>query len=249
MDEDARQLHDALRGLESGPILDGQAVRLLAAMAPQAAASALGALLALDGPAPEVRRVLSSLCRALLPDSPLPPAVRAAIHRAAAGDHHPAVVSLFSQAAAVLPPNGGELRAVRPPGSETLGHRTQRARVERSRDKLLRLCADDDPSVVRNLLLNPRLTEAQVVRIAARRPVPLTVLEEVARSKRWNGRGAVRRALVSSPFTAPATATALLHELPSSELRAIAVDPVLHPAVREAAQALLLARSQPARAR
>ena len=244
MDPLARQLVDSLGPLEPGPIVDHQAVRLLAELLPSSAAAALDSLLSLPGPTPPVRRALTALCRALLPGSPLPAPARSAIHRAAAGGNHPAVVALFSTAAPALPPAGGELRAQRPPGDETLGHRTQRARAECSRDKLLRLCADDEPAVVRNLLLNPRITEAAVVRIAARRPVPATVLEEVARSVRWSGRAAVRRALVSNPFTTPPTATALLHLLGFAELRAVAADPVIHPAVRDGARALLAARSR-----
>ena len=242
MDDLARRLCAALAGIESGAMLELAAARLLGEVAAPEAARALASLLAQRGPTADVRHALVGLCRALLPDSPLPAEQRAAIHRAAAADHHPAVVALFTTAAPALPPVGAKLGTARPPDDETLGHRTQRARSERSRDGMIRLGRDDDPAVIRNVLLNARMTEAGVVRIAARRPVPAAVLEEVARSRRWGDRPAIRRVLVQNPFTPTPIATALLPHLGAAELREVAEDPVVHPAVRAGARALLSAR-------
>ena len=76
----------------------------------------------------------------------------------------------------------------------SLGERKAKARL-RDRNALDRLLYDPDPSVVRILLGNPRLTEAHVIRLASRRPNRTTALAEIGRDPRWLSRPAVQRAL------------------------------------------------------
>jgi hypothetical protein len=80
---------------------------------------------------------------------------------------------------------------------ETLGRRRSLARTATG-DLLLKLLDDPDPQVISNALMNPHITEAHAVRVAARRPCPGGVLDAVARS-RFQNNGAVRRALVLNP--------------------------------------------------
>jgi len=61
----------------------------------------------------------------------------------------------------------------------TLGERKSLARRS-SRFALDRLLRDPHPDVIRNVLVNPRLTEDDVVRLAARRPAFPDVLGEIA---------------------------------------------------------------------
>jgi len=122
-----------------------------------------------------------------------------------------------------------------------LGVRKQLARSNR-RDKLERLFADPEPLVIRQLLQNPKVTEADVVRMAARRPAVAGVLRELFRAERWIRRYAVKRTLVMNPYTPGEIAARLLPLLRREDLRAIAVDPTLHARVR--ADALTLAGGQ-----
>lgn len=123
---------------------------------------------------------------------------------------------------------------------ETLGLLKTKARTARDPDALARLALASNPSVVRNLLLNSRLTEPDVVRLAARRPALGEPLVEVWRS-RWGARHAVRRALALNPYLPPEVGVKLLPLLLRTDWEEIASDGGLHPALRAEAQSLLLA--------
>lgn len=99
----------------------------------------------------------------------------------------------------------------------TLGERKALARRPQ-RDSLERLLRDPHPDVIRQLLANPRLTEDDVLSVAARRPCRPDVLTEIARSVRWASRPRIRVALVLNPDTplevaSPITGLLLRHEL------------------------------------
>jgi hypothetical protein len=99
----------------------------------------------------------------------------------------------------------------------TVGERKSLARSPNRRafDKLL---ADPHPLVIRQLLANPRLTENDVVRMAARRPARLEVLEAIAQSGRWLSRPRVRLAVLFNPGSPPAMTMPLLSVCTRSEL-------------------------------
>lgn len=119
----------------------------------------------------------------------------------------------------------------------TLGERKSLARRPR-RDLIERAIGDPHPDVIRLLLANPRLTEADVIRISARRPCPAEVLRSVARS-RWSGRARVRSALVRNPSTPVDVAVPLVSFLLRQELREVAGSSELDPSVRSACAELL----------
>ena len=118
-----------------------------------------------------------------------------------------------------------------------LGARMQLARST-DREKLERLFVDPAPMVIRRLLANPKLTERDVLRIAARRPAVAAVLREVFRAERWIRRYAVKRALVLNPYTPGEIAARLLPLLRREDLRKVAADATLHPRVRDDAMKL-----------
>ncbi len=123
--------------------------------------------------------------------------------------------------------------------SEGLGYLTQKARATRNPDELSRLATASDASVVRNVLLNPRLTEELVVRIAARRPARPEPLIEIWRSPRWSVRHAVRRALVFNPYCPPEVAAKIIPLLNTTDLQELIHDNTAHPELREQARRLL----------
>jgi hypothetical protein len=63
------------------------------------------------------------------------------------------------------------------------------------------IARDQDHRVIRHLLDNPRLTEADVIRIAATRPTSPQVLEEIYRHPRWITRYAVKKVIVFNPHS------------------------------------------------
>lgn len=120
--------------------------------------------------------------------------------------------------------------------SQTVGMRRQMAR---SPDPvvLMRLQTDPDPGVIRNLLEHPRLTEPEVVRMAARRPGRPEVLSEIFRSRKWASRQMVRKALANNPYTPTEIALKLIPLLPLPSVRELASDRQIHDEVRRSARA------------
>ncbi len=118
--------------------------------------------------------------------------------------------------------------------SKTLGHRKTLAR-QHDKDMLARLAQDQDASVVHNVLANALTTEAQVVRMAARRPARAEVLVEIYQSPRWNTSRAVRRALALNPYTPVEVALQVVSLLLTQDLSDVASNRNLHPSVRLAA--------------
>lgn len=99
----------------------------------------------------------------------------------------------------------------------TPGERTAAARG-RNRETLDRLMHDRDPRVITALLDNPRITERDVIRIAAMRPTAPDVLERIAAHTRWSGRYRVRKALAFNPCTPTPLARLLLPTLLRQDL-------------------------------
>ncbi|WP_223759254.1 hypothetical protein [Myxococcus sp. RHSTA-1-4] len=123
--------------------------------------------------------------------------------------------------------------------SQSLGHLKQQARLTRDPDTLSRLATVSNPTVLRNVLINPRLTEDLVVRIAARRPARPEPLIEIWKSPRWSVRHAVRRALVFNPYLPPEIGAKIVPLLNTTDLREVVASNSLHPALREQAARLL----------
>lgn len=115
----------------------------------------------------------------------------------------------------------------------TLGERKSLAR-RRDRDLLARVLRDPSPEVIRIVLGNPALTEQDVLRLCARRPVPPAVLREVFRSTRWIVRYPVRRAIVRNPFTPIDVALSLAALLNAQDAREVVDSPELALPLREA---------------
>jgi hypothetical protein len=113
----------------------------------------------------------------------------------------------------------------------TLGERKWLARRS-DRDTLQRLLRDPHPDVVRRCLRNPRITEDDVVRLAALRPGRAAPLAEIARSTRWSHRPRVRVALVMNPATPPEIAARIAGLLRRPELQLVARSPAVPPSVR-----------------
>ena len=120
----------------------------------------------------------------------------------------------------------------------TLGERKSLAKTLRL-EVLKKLLKEQDPAVIRTVLVNPRMTEADVLKIASLQPTSPAVLEEIARSPKWIARYRVKKALTFNPYCPPSLALYFLKFMVSRDLREIARDENLHVAVQEAAHRLL----------
>lgn len=117
----------------------------------------------------------------------------------------------------------------------------RRRSLARGRDKRLleELARDSDATVIQNLLQNPQLCEADVVRMAALRPVAATTLVEIHATPRWSSRAAVRVALARNPYCPVQVAVHVVGGLPRAELCDMIDDSGLQPDVRDEARAEL----------
>ena len=109
---------------------------------------------------------------------------------------------------------------------------------------LERLLLDPDLLVIRHLLDNPRITEDDVIRIASRRPIPGSTLNEVAKTRRWASRRNVRVALARNPHCPTDVALRVLGSLPLRELRELRDDTTLPSEIRRHADEELARRDR-----
>jgi hypothetical protein len=113
----------------------------------------------------------------------------------------------------------------------TLGERKSLAR-RHDRDMLDRLIGDPHPDVIRRLLGNAKLTEADVIRIAARRPSRPEILSEIARAPRWIHNSRVRMTVMLNPDTPVELAVPMSGLLLRQELRLVLESTHVSAAVR-----------------
>ncbi|RLB61958.1 MAG: hypothetical protein DRI90_10180 [Deltaproteobacteria bacterium] len=116
-----------------------------------------------------------------------------------------------------LPSSGGDAYVIKRADGRPVSLGERRALARRpSRASLDKLMNDPHPMVVRILLANPRITEEDVVLVAARRPAIPEVTVEIA--KAWSHHGRVRLTIVLNPGSPPAVSVPLLGLLVRSEL-------------------------------
>jgi hypothetical protein len=120
----------------------------------------------------------------------------------------------------------------------SLGERKSLSKTHQT-SLLKRMLREQNPAVIRSLLLNPRLTEADVLKIASLKPTSSRVLEEIFRNSKWIARYRVKRALISNPYCVPSIALYLLKFMFVTDLKDISQDENLHFAVKDAADQLL----------
>jgi hypothetical protein len=157
--------------------------------------------------------------------------LQSALYEAAKDGGHEAVMFLLYTSSAAEQPQAERAQQQH---ELTLGHRKSLAR-SRDPDVLDKLFANPEPEVVRNLLANPRVTEDDVVRLAAQRPADPAVQREISASGPWIRRYRVRRALVLNPHTPLDIGIRLLGFLNVGDLKLVRTSPTLATPLRRAA--------------
>jgi molybdopterin-guanine dinucleotide biosynthesis protein A len=206
---------------------------------PQEAATLLHQILAPDAPRqPRTAVAAAASVATFAGGESLPYLFATELYQAACARGYEEVRRLLLKPGARSEALAAEIRPDPRVTGRTLGERKWMAR--RSNPDLIdRLLFDPDPAVLKNLLVNPRVTEREVVRIAAHRPGFADVLRAVAQSPRFGTRERVRRALARNPYTPSDVAINILPFLSDPDLREAAGDGALHVATREAATAIL----------
>ena len=120
----------------------------------------------------------------------------------------------------------------------TLGERRSQARSP-DRRVLERLLRDHDPGVISQLLQNPKLLEADVLRLVSRRPTGVATLRLVFRHRRWGRQRAIQGALVQNPYTPLEIGLGLVGLLDQDTLRNVSRDSTLHSILRAQARGRL----------
>jgi hypothetical protein len=125
-----------------------------------------------------------------------------------------------------------------------LGLRRKAAR-EQNRHVLDRLLHDQNWRVIELLLDNPRITERDVVKIAARRPTQPAILELISKHPKWSGRYRIRKSIVCNPKTPYPLARSLLDTLLQQDIQEVVNLGVLDGQLMEEARLLLRRRKGP----
>jgi hypothetical protein len=115
----------------------------------------------------------------------------------------------------------------------TLGERKSLARTH-DRALLARVLRDPHPDVIKILLDNPAVVEADVVRLCARRPSRPRVLIEVFLHQRWVLRYRIRLTLALNPFTPEDITLQILPHLSAADLREVRGSSQISERVRQA---------------
>ncbi len=235
-DEELRDLERRLRGIAESAMRRERLLAHLEGLDEDGSYELLAAVLTRPGvPAPHLgtlRDVLQDVLRSGGATRPLPHELRANWLRLALGrdDEFLARILRASSAGAVMDDPEAELP--HDVAELPLGVRRSLARgVDVA--MLQKLLLDPDPIVLDHLLRNPRVTEAHVLRIAARRPISEAALRAISRSPRFGVRPRVRVALARNPYCPADLAVQWLGTLPTPDLREIARDGTLLPALRE----------------
>jgi hypothetical protein len=236
----ANALIDALAGLEVGSTGDVAAAKAISRLDAVEAVHALRVLVAKAKSSPRAGKALVLATRALSwgPDEFFSPEARGRVFDAATEFGVSEVAALFVRSAPALEVDPDLVEQPDPViGQLTLGHKKMLARKVDG-DRIARFAMEPDARVIRELLFNPRLTEEQVVRIAARRPARVPVLMEIWRARSWCVRRNVCRALAMNPYTPPEVGLKILPQLERADLLAIAGDGALHADMRALARKL-----------
>jgi len=104
------------------------------------------------------------------------------------------------------------------------------------------LLAEGHSPVVKAVLENPNLTEAQVLRVLSRDKLPPVVVKFIAQDGKWSHVYNVRIALIRQPATTLSTVLAFLPELNISDLRELVAPGVLPENLRRYLQAEIARR-------
>jgi hypothetical protein len=99
------------------------------------------------------------------------------------------------------------------------------------------LLADGQPPVVKAALVNPNLTEAQVLRVLSRDKLPPLVVQSIAQDAKWSHVYNVRIALIRQPSTTLTTILAFLPELTVTDLKELVAPGILPENLRHYLQA------------
>ncbi len=130
---------------------------------------------------------------------------------------------------------GGQIQAM------TVGQRLKLA-LKGNRDARTILIRDANRVVQRFVLMNPRITEDEIVGLAKNRSIDRELLDQICRHKEWLANYQVKLALTTNPKTPMALAVRLVPSLLPRDLRALAKSKNVPGAVNGAAKRLVIER-------
>ncbi len=184
------------------------------------------------------RLVFCAVVRICLAPGEVPEDVRQQVYSALAARGEASLVRYLLPLPALRKPRDGDRTPDPVIEDMPLGMKKWKARLH-SRELLLRLARDGDPSVVGILLDNPLVTEDDVVTWSARRPTSPQLLLLVARHRRWSLSPRVQEAIARNPYSPVHVAAAYLPLLTDTVLQKIRSGSSTHEIIRQAATELL----------
>jgi hypothetical protein len=125
--------------------------------------------------------------------------------------------------------------------SMRIGERLKLA-LKGNRDARTLLIRDANRMVQRFVLLNPRITDEEVLGVAKNRSIDRELIEQICRKKEWVSNYQVRLALATNPKTPLGTAVRFVPTLLPRDLRALAKSKNVPSAICGMARRLVLER-------
>lgn len=121
---------------------------------------------------------------------------------------------------------------------------TKRSLAKKMDNNLIRrMLLEKDPIVIKNLLLNPLITEKEVLKIVSNRPNTEKIIKVIYASDKWIKNYSVKEAIIKNPYSPFRIALLLLFSMNIKELQQIKNDGTLHPEIRMEAKRLETLRS------
>jgi hypothetical protein len=136
------------------------------------------------------------------------------------------------------PPSGGLAAQIQ---AMTTGQRLKLA-LKGNRDARTILMRDTSRMVQRFVLMNPRISEDEIVMLAKNRSIDRELLDQICRRKEWLANYQVKLALTTNPKTPMAIAVRLVPTLLPRDLRALAKSKNVPSAVNGVAKRLVIER-------
>ncbi len=119
----------------------------------------------------------------------------------------------------------------------TVGERRSLARRP-TREQVARLLLDPHPLVLEKLFQSPVLTEADVVKVAARRPATLAAISFIATSPKWMTRRRVKMSVILNPGSPHGLALPYVSTCPREDLQLIIESTTINSTLRGVAREL-----------
>ncbi len=121
---------------------------------------------------------------------------------------------------------------------------SEKVRLAMTGDKEARglLIRSSNKLILTNLIQNPRITDAEILRLAKAKDLPLEILNMISKKKEWMKKYSLKLALVQNPRTPIPLGLKLLRSIRDGDVRKLARSKDVSSHIANAARKILMSR-------